>query len=89
MRIAYELRAIGYVQGVGFRAWAASRARMHHVSGWVRNERDGSVSLFAEGIEPDLNEFFDDLKAGNGISRIETLEIKKAEPSGSARFVID
>lgn len=87
--IAYELRAIGFVQGVGFRAWAASRARMHHISGWVRNERDGSVALFAEGNDSDLNDYISALKAGNGLSRIDALEIKKAEPSGSAHFVIN
>ncbi len=49
----------GRVQGVGFRATVQSIARMHRVSGWVRNEADGSVRCIAEGIGTDLNAFHD------------------------------
>ncbi len=49
----------GDVQGVGFRATAASIARRHPaVRGWVRNLPDGTVELLADGpadaVEPFL-----------------------------------
>ena len=39
----------GHVQGVGFRATAASIARGHAIRGWVRNLPDRRVELFADG----------------------------------------
>lgn len=44
----------GRVQGVGFRATARELARPLPVSGWVRNEPDGSVRLEVQGDEPDI-----------------------------------
>jgi acylphosphatase len=47
----------GRVQGVGFRATAQSIAHGYKVTGWVRNEPDGSVKLIAEGEEPEVMAF--------------------------------
>ena len=55
-----ERRAItfrGRVQGVGFRATAAALARDLPVSGWVRNEPDGSVQLEVQGTPADVRRF--------------------------------
>jgi acylphosphatase len=51
------IRYQGRVQGVGFRATTRSIARAHPVTGWVRNEADGSVSLLAEGSADDVERF--------------------------------
>jgi acylphosphatase len=45
VRVSY----FGRVQGVGFRATATSIAAGFDVTGWVRNERDRSVTLEAQG----------------------------------------
>ena len=39
----------GRVQGVGFRYLTRSAAILTGVTGWVRNERDGSVTLEIQG----------------------------------------
>jgi acylphosphatase len=39
----------GRVQGVSFRFWARSEAERLGLSGWVRNEPDGSVSALIAG----------------------------------------
>lgn len=61
----------GRVQGVGFRATTQSIARGHPVTGWVRNEHDGSVSLVAEGLSGDIDRFLADVRnrLGSDISR--------------------
>jgi acylphosphatase len=52
-----EIRVTGRVQGVFFRYSARETAMRLGISGWVRNESDGSVSIEAEGPEPKLNQF--------------------------------
>lgn len=52
----------GRVQGVGFRMRACSCANRLPVTGWVRNEPDGTVMLEAQGTESDLNTFLTKLR---------------------------
>jgi acylphosphatase len=47
--IRRQVRYTGRVQGVGFRAAARGVARLHPVTGWVRNEPDGSVLMEVQG----------------------------------------
>lgn len=48
------VRYEGRVQGVGFRFTAIRLAQGLDVTGWVKNEFDGSVSMVAEGEEEQL-----------------------------------
>jgi acylphosphatase len=45
-----EIRWKGQVQGVGFRATVCKLAQEHGLTGWVRNEPDGSVLAIVEGL---------------------------------------
>lgn len=52
------VRYEGEVQGVGFR-WTSKRlANELGLTGWVRNEPDGSVSMELQGDEDQVAEFF-------------------------------
>lgn len=51
----------GRVQGVGFRATARHVARSYPITGWVRNEPDGSVTLEAQGESTEIQRFIDEL----------------------------
>ena len=50
-----SVRFEGHVQGVGFRYSVVECSKVFGVTGYVRNECDGSVTLVAEGDEDDLN----------------------------------
>lgn len=52
----------GRVQGVGFRATARAAARAHPVSGWVRNEADGTVTMEVQGTPEHIEHCLDDLR---------------------------
>ena len=52
----------GRVQGVGFRMRARTIAQRHPVTGWVRNEPDGTVMLEAQGSESNLDAFLTALR---------------------------
>ena len=59
------VRYEGRVQGVGFRYTAVSLAKELDLTGWVKNEFDGSVSLMAEGEEESLMELLQAVRRSN------------------------
>jgi acylphosphatase len=56
-----EIRWKGHVQGVGFRATVSKLAQQHGLTGWVRNEPDGSVLATAEGSREAILAWKDDV----------------------------
>jgi acylphosphatase len=62
MPIRYTITFTGQVQGVGFRYTTVNVASGYKVSGWVRNEPDGSVQCVAEGEPAELNRFVNAVK---------------------------
>jgi acylphosphatase len=55
-KIAKLFRVRGRVQGVGFRYFADQSAKALGVRGWVRNDDDGSVQVYAVGTAAQLSE---------------------------------
>lgn len=51
----------GRVQGVGFRYTARTTASNYPITGWVRNNPDGSVTLEAQGTPESVHAYRDDL----------------------------
>jgi len=68
----------GRVQGVGFRNFTQMRARQLGVTGWVRNEQDGSVRLEAEGPRAALDELLEAVHEGPRMARVESVEAEWA-----------
>ena len=88
-KTAVHIFVFGRVQGVGFRAWAASAARRVGIAGWVRNCPDDSVELVAEGECDDIRAFTELLEKGNGYSRTDTLSVNEAQVQGFLDFEIE
>lgn len=53
----------GRVQGVGFRYTTARIARRHPVTGYVRNQPDGTVELVADGPSDAVEAFLEEIAA--------------------------
>jgi len=56
----------GQVQGVGFRFTAHRIAGRYGLSGWVRNLRDGTVEMFAQGSSEDIDGCIRDIEESFG-----------------------
>ena len=68
----------GYVQGVGFRANCARRAEALGVTGWVRNQWDGSVEALFEGDAAAVDRLVDWCRAGPSRSDVTGVEVMAA-----------
>lgn len=73
----------GWVQGVGFRWRARHAAEAYGVTGWVRNEPDGSVSMEVQGSEAQIDQVLLALERGSFIQidrmEAETIPIRPDE----------
>jgi len=79
----------GRVQGVGFRYFVLSRARLLGLQGWVRNLPDGTVEARAWGEEGALDALRDHLAEGPGHARVESVDVSPlAEGSPGGEFQI-
>ncbi|MBO3755310.1 MAG: acylphosphatase [Candidatus Brockarchaeota archaeon] len=60
---AFTVRVEGRVQRVGYRRFILDAAQEAGVSGYVKNEDDGSVTVFAQGDEERLKTFLERIRA--------------------------
>src|ERR1700684_23604 len=72
----------GRVQGVGYRAWVEHQARVHHLEGWVRNRRDGSVEALFAGSADAVSDMIAQCRRGPLHARVKAVEEKPAQPDG-------
>mgnify|MGYP001793378155 CR=1 FL=1 len=70
-----EAVVTGSVQGVRFRVYAQDAATKLGITGWVRNEPDGSVLVIAQGTQDILKEFVEYLHEGSLHARVESVSV--------------
>ena len=83
-----EIRVRGRVQGVWFRKSAKQQAVALGLYGMVRNERDGSVYIEAEGDPYALEVFIAWCKEGPDAAEVEAVSVAERPPIGYTSFMI-
>ena len=86
---AFHAKVYGKVQGVGFRYAALRAAERYGVTGWVRNEFDGSVEVFVEGESAKVDRYLGWLKKGPAGSYVRQVLTQVTAPKNFTRFFID
>lgn len=86
--IRYKIKVKGKVQGVFYRSTAQAKARELGLSGWVKNEEDGSVLIEAEGEEQKILKLVDWCREGPGAAIVNDIEYGQIEPEGVNGFEI-
>ena len=80
-----RMRAIvkGIVQGVGFRYFTVYQAqRIGGITGYVRNLRDGSVEVVAEGEREKLEQLLAQLRKGPTGAHVTGVDVFWGNPTG-------
>ncbi|GHU14066.1 acylphosphatase [Spirochaetia bacterium] len=86
---AFYARLRGRVQGVGFRYSATREADQLGIQGWVRNDINGDVEVWAEGSADQLEAFLRWLRRGAQFARVDSVEKTEQRPRGYQGFGVE
>ena len=78
----------GRVQGVGFRWFVEREASVHLLTGWVRNNDDGSVEVLAAGSAVGLVTLLQSLHRGPRAARVDGVEELPLGDAGDLKSAI-
>lgn len=88
MTRSYKINIRGKVQGVGYRYNAQAQAHKLNLTGFVRNEHDGSVLAHAEGDEESVNRFIEWCNTGPRYADVSEVMIEEQDVVGYQTFEI-
>ncbi|MEN3047657.1 MAG: acylphosphatase [Candidatus Caldarchaeales archaeon] len=77
---AYRVRVTGRVQRVGYRRHVLEAAQELGLAGFVRNDEDGSVSVFVQGEEEAVEAFLERIKSPPPPASVKDLSVKESRP---------
>ena len=83
--VRYHIKVTGRVQGVCYRFFCQDAAASKSLTGWAKNQPDGSVELEVQGKEPDIDSFCCKLQKGPPLARV--ADLRKTEMSTIAEEV--
>ncbi|RWL98975.1 MAG: acylphosphatase [Mesorhizobium sp.] len=85
---AVQARVSGTVQGVSYRVWTRGEALRLGLTGWVRNESDGSVSALIAGADSAVGAMIERLWQGPRGAAVSKVEIVDSAADAPADFKI-
>ncbi len=83
-----RLHITGKVQGVGFRFFTQRSACTLGLTGFVRNEPDGSVTIEAEGPEGQLSQFITLVNKGPQWAHVAHVAMNEMAPENDNVFTV-
>ena len=78
----------GFVQGVFFRDTVRRRAVAANVSGWVRNNSDGTVEAVFEGESPNVEQLVSWCREGPRGAHVDEVVVTAEDPEALRGFEI-
>jgi acylphosphatase len=78
----------GFVQGVFFRDSVRRLAERSGVSGWVRNNRDGTVEAVLEGEPESVERIVDFCRSGPRGAHVDRVDVYDEEAEGASGFSV-
>lgn len=76
------------MQGVGFRERTVRSARAHGITGWVRNEADGTVQVHAEGPAEEVEKLLVFLRESPALAEVAEVVVEQVRIEGHEQFAI-
>ncbi|MEM3397549.1 MAG: acylphosphatase [Nitrososphaerota archaeon] len=85
---AFLARVYGRVQRVGFRRFVLDSAQELGLSGYVKNEKDGSVTVFAQGDDTIVERFIEMLKSPPPPAYVKAIDIEEVKPRPAVKYFL-
>ena len=85
---AFKIIIHGKVQGVYFRQSTKAMAQQLHITGWVQNNPDKTIEIFAEGNEDNIKTFIKWCHQGPPSARVLVVDAEEAALQNFTSFSI-
>jgi acylphosphatase len=83
---AVLVRIYGKVQRVGYRRFVLDTAQELGLTGYVKNEKDGSVTVFTQGDDAVVEKFIEMLKSPPQPAHVRSVDVKDARPRPALKY---
>ena len=83
---AFLVKVFGRVQRVGYRRFVLDSAQELGLSGYVRNEKDGTVTVFVQGDDAVVEKFIEMLKSPPKPAYVRSVDIKEVKPNPRLKY---